>query len=144
MFTLSFGGGGTSAIGNHVHDNNPGEGGALSKTLTLMGADILFDLITNATDPQTAINTGNIATNVTNIATNTSNIATNTGSIATNTSNIATNTGSISTNTSDIGTNATAIAGLVSNKGKWSATNVATFKTSVIAGAQAGTIEEVT
>ena len=130
MFTLSFGGGGTSAIGNHVHDNNPGEGGALSKTLTLMGADILFDLITNATDPQTAINTGNIATNVTNIATNTS--------------NIATNTGSISTNTSDIGTNATAIAGLVSNKGKWSATNVATFKTSVIAGAQAGTIEEVT
>ena len=127
---MSFGGGGTSAIGNHVHDNNPGEGGALSKTLTLMGADILFDLITNATDPQTAINTGNIATNVTNIATNTS--------------NIATNTGSISTNTSDIGTNATAIAGLVSNKGKWSATNVATFKTSVIAGAQAGTIEEVT
>ena len=41
-------------------------------------------------------------------------------------------------------TNATAIAGLTANKGKWSATNVATFKTSVIAGVQAGTIEEVT
>ena len=106
---MSFGGGGSSAIGNHVHDNNPGEGGALSKTLTLMGPDILFDLITNATDPQTAINTSNIATNVTNIA-----------------------------------TNATAIAGLVSNKGKWSATNVATFNLSVVAGAVAGTVEEVT
>ena len=47
-------------------------------------------------------------------------------------------------NTADISTNATAIAGLTTNKGKWSATNVATFKTSVIAGVQAGTIEEVT
>lgn len=40
--------------------------------------------------------------------------------------------------------NTSAIAGLTSNEGKWSATNVATFKTSVIAGVQAGTIEEVT
>lgn len=36
------------------------------------------------------------------------------------------------------------IVGLTANEGKWSATNVATFKTSVIAGVQAGTIEEVT
>ena len=91
---MSFGGGGSSAIGNHVHDNNPGEGGALSTTLTLIGPDILYNLLTTP-DPQIAINTS-------------------------------------------------AIAGLTSNKGKWSATNVATFKTSVIAGVQAGTIEEVT
>ena len=91
---MSFGGGGSSAIGNHVHDNNPGEGGALSKTLTLMGPDILFTLITD--------------------------------------------------NSAQVATNATAIAGLTANKGKWSSTNIATFRTSVIAGAQAGTIEEVT
>jgi hypothetical protein len=47
-------------------------------------------------------------------------------------------------NTAAIATNATAIAGLTANKGKWSATNTATFRTSVIAGVQAGTIEEVT
>ena len=77
---MSFGGGGSSAIGNHVHDNNPGQGGELSKTLTLIGGDILYDLI----------------------------------------------------------------SGLTSNEGKWSATNVATFRSSIIAGVQAGTIEEVT
>ena len=105
---MSFGGGGSSAIGNHVHDNNPGEGGALSKTLTLMGPDILFTLITD------------------------------------NSAQVATNTADIATNTADITTNATAIAGLTANKGKWSSTNIATFRASVIAGAQAGTIEEVT
>lgn len=36
------------------------------------------------------------------------------------------------------------IIGLTANEGKWSATNVASFKVSVIAGVQAGTIEEVT
>ena len=56
----------------------------------------------------------------------------------------AINTGNIATNTADIATNVSAIAGLTSNEGKWSATNVATFKVSVIAGVQAGTIEEVT
>ena len=91
---MSFGGGGSSAIGNHVHDNNPGEGGALSTTLTLMGPDILYTLINN-------------------------------------------NTAQVAINTADI-------VGLTGNEGKWSATNVATFKTSVIAGVQAGTIEEVT
>ena len=56
----------------------------------------------------------------------------------------AINTGNIATNTADIATNVTAIAGLTANKGKWSATNIATFKNSVIAGVPAGTIEEVT
>ena len=79
---MSFGGGGNSPLTNHVHDNNPGEGGALSTTLT---------------------------DNTTQVATNTANIA-----------------------------------ALTANIGKWSATNTATFRTSVIAGAQAGVIEEVT
>jgi|TARA_R110002072_G_scaffold103717_1_gene227555 hypothetical protein len=91
---MSFGGGGNSPLTNHVHDNNPGEGGALSTTLTLMGPDILYSLITD---------------NTTQVATNTANIA-----------------------------------ALTANIGKWSATNTATFRTSVIAGAQAGVIEEVT
>ena len=42
------------------------------------------------------------------------------------------------------GINTADIIGLTSNEGKWSTVNVATFKTSVIAGVQAGTIEEVT
>jgi len=92
---MSFSGGGQSPLINHVHDNNPGSGGALSTTLTLMGPDVLYSLITGATDPQTAINTTNIAA-------------------------------------------------LTANIGKWSATNTATFRTSVLAGVQAGTIEEVT
>jgi len=91
---MSFGGGGSSPIGNHRHDNNPGEGGALSKTLTLMGPDILFSLITD-------------------------------------------NSAQVALNTADI-------VALTANKGKWSATNVATFKTSVIAGVTAGTVQEVT
>ena len=98
---MSFGGGGSSALGNHVHDNNPGQGGQLSKTLTLMGGDILYDLITD-------------------------------------------NSAQVAINTADITTNATSIAGLTANKGKWSATNVSTFRSSIIAGVQAGTIEEVT
>jgi|TARA_R110000803_G_scaffold126535_2_gene194107 hypothetical protein len=85
---MSFGGGGgTVGVSNHVHSAAVGEGGELSKTLTLMGGDVLYSLITD---------------------------------------------------------NSSAIAGLTANKGKWSATNVATFRNSVIAGVQAGTIEEVT
>ena len=99
---MSFSGGGQSPLINHVHDNNPGSGGALSTTLTLMGPDVLYTLITGATDPQTAINTAAIGTNTTNIA------------------------------------------ALTANIGKWSATNTATFRTSVITGIQSGTIEEVT
>jgi hypothetical protein len=73
---MSFSGGGQSPLINHVHDNNPGSGGALSTTLTLMGPDVLYTLLT-------------------------------------------------------------------ANTGKWSATNTATFRTSVLAGVQSGTIEEV-
>lgn len=114
---MAFGGSSTSFTLPHTHNQTlANDGGTLSQALTDMGAVTLFSLISGATDPQTAINTGNIATNTTNIATNTSNIA----------------------------TNVTAIAGLTANKGKWSATNVATFKSSVVAGVQAGSIEEVT
>ena len=99
---MSFGGGGgIVGVSNHVHSAAVGEGGVLSKTLTLMGADVLFTLITD-------------------------------------------NSAQVAINTADITTNSSAIAGLTANKGKWSATNVATFKTSVVAGVQAGTIEEVT
>ena len=107
---MAFGGSSSSFTLPHTHNQTlANDGGTLSQTLTDMGAVTLFSLITGASDPQTAINTTNIATNTTNIA-----------------------------------TNATAIAGLTANKGKWSATNVATFKTSIIAGVTAGTIEEVT
>ena len=47
-------------------------------------------------------------------------------------------------NTAAIGTNTTNIAALTANIGKWSATNTATFRNSVIAGVPVGTIEEVT
>ncbi len=121
---MSFGGSSASFTLPHTHNQTlANDGGTLSQALTDMGAVTLYSLITGAVDPQTAINTGNIATNTGNIATNTGNIATNTG---------------------DIATNVTAIAGLTSNEGKWSTTNVATFKTSVISGVPAGTIEEVT
>lgn len=114
---MSFGGSSSSATLPHTHNQTlANDGGQLSQTLTDMNGVTLYSLITGAVDPQTAINTGNIATNTTNIATNTSNIA----------------------------TNVTAISGLTANKGKWSATNVATFKNSVVAGVQAGSIEEVT
>jgi len=43
---MPFNGGGTSPITNHVHDNNPGEGGPLSQPLTLMGGVTLYSLIT--------------------------------------------------------------------------------------------------
>jgi hypothetical protein len=121
---MAFGGSSSSVTLPHTHNQTlVGDGGTLSQTLTDMGAVTLFSLISGATDPQTATNTAAIATNVTNIATNASNIATNAGNIT---------------------TNSTAIAGLTANKGKWSATNASTFRTSVIAGVQAGTIEEVT
>lgn len=70
---MSFGGGGNSPLTNHVHDNNPGEGGALSSTLTLMGPDVLFTLITDNT-AQVNANTANIGTNTTNIAALTANM----------------------------------------------------------------------
>mgnify|MGYP003674373276 FL=1 len=114
---MSFGGSSATFTLPHTHNQTlVNDGGTLSQALTDMGAVTLFSLISGAVDPQTAINTGNIATN----------------------------TGNIATNTADIATNVSAIAGLTSNEGKWSATNVATFKVSVIAGVQAGTIEEVT
>jgi len=114
---MAFGGSSSSVTLPHTHNQTlVGDGGTLSQTLTDMGAVTLFSLITGAVDPQTATNTANIATNTGNIATNTANIA----------------------------TNVTAIAGLTANKGKWSATNVSTFRSSIIAGVQAGTIEEVT
>ena len=91
---MSFGGSSASFTLPHSHNQTLANDG--------MGAVTLYSLITGAVDPQTAINTADIATNV------------------------------------------TAIAGLTANKGKWSATNIATFKNSVIAGVQAGTIEEVT
>jgi len=91
---MSFGGGGNSPLTNHVHDNNPGEGGALSQTATLMGANVLYTLITD--------------------------------------------------NTAQVNTNTTNIAALTANIGKWSATNTATFRNSVLVGIQSGTIEEVT
>ena len=114
---MSFGGSSATFTLPHTHNQTlVNDGGQLSQALTDMNGVTLYSLITGAVDPQTAINTGNIATNTGNIATNTANIA----------------------------TNVTAIAGLTANKGKWSATNVATFRTSVIAGVQSGTIEEVT
>jgi len=91
---MSFSGGGNSPLTNHVHDNNPGEGGALSQTATLMGANVLYTLITD--------------------------------------------------NTAQVNTNTTNIAALTANIGKWSATNTATFRNSVLVGIQSGTIEEVT
>ena len=56
----------------------------------------------------------------------------------------AINTAAIATNTAAIASNATTIAANTANLGKWSATNTTTFRNSVIAGVQAGTIEEVT
>ena len=107
---MSFGGSSSSFTLPHTHNQTlANDGGTLSQTLTDMGAVTLFSLISGATDPQTAINTGNIATNVAAIAANTVLINANTA-----------------------------------NVGKWSATNATTFRTSVIAGVQAGTIEEVT
>jgi len=57
---MPFSGGGNTPLTNHVHDNNPGEGGALSTTLTLMGPDVLYSLITDNT-AQVNTNTANIA-----------------------------------------------------------------------------------
>ena len=114
---MAFGGSSSSATLPHTHNQTlANDGGQLSQTLTDMNGVTLYSLITGAVDPQTAINTAAIATN----------------------------TGNIATNTTDIATNATAIAGLTANEGKWSTTNVSTFKNSVIAGVQVGSIEEVT
>tara|TARA_R110002051_G_scaffold164933_2_gene235768 strand:+ start:329 stop:673 length:345 start_codon:yes stop_codon:yes gene_type:complete len=114
---MAFGGSSSAKTLPHTHNQTlANDGGQLSQTLTDMNGVTLYSLITGTVDPQTAINTAGIATNAGNIATNTGNIT----------------------------TNATAIAGLTANKGKWSATNVATFKNSIIAGVTAGSIEEVT
>jgi len=64
---MTFGGGGNTPLTNHVHSNSPGEGGALSTTLTLMGPDVLYSLITD--------NTAQVNTNTANIAINTAAIA---------------------------------------------------------------------
>jgi len=64
---MPFSGGGNTPLTNHVHDNNPGEGGALSTTLTLMGPDVLYSLITDNT-AQVNANTANIAANTAAIA----------------------------------------------------------------------------
>jgi hypothetical protein len=113
---MSFGGSSSSFTLPHTHNNAlANDGGALSQTLTFMGGVTLYSLITGATDPQTAINTTAIANNA--------------GLIATNTTAIATNAAAIAANTADLG--------------KWSATNAATFRTSVITGIQSGTIEEI-
>ena len=64
--------------------------------------------------------------------------------ITDNTAAVAANTAAIATNATAIGTNTTNIAALTANIGKWSATNTTTFRNSVLVGAQAGTIEEVT
>lgn len=48
---MSFGGGsaGSTGVGNHVHDNNTGEGGDLSLSLTNMtGVKLNSRVITNA------------------------------------------------------------------------------------------------
>lgn len=99
---MSFGGSSASFTLPHTHNNAlANDGGALSETLTFMGANILYSLITD-------------------------------------------NTAQVNANTTAIGTNTTNIAALTANIGKWSATNTATFRNSVLVGAQAGTIEEVT
>ena len=113
---MSFGGSSSSFTLPHTHNNSlSNDGGALSQTLTFMGGVTLYSLITD-----------------------------NTAQVNTNTANIATNTTNIAINTAAIGTNTTNIAALTANIGKWSATNTATFRNSVIAGVPVGTIEEVT
>lgn len=92
---MSFGGSSASFTLPHTHNNAlPNDGGALSETLTFMGSNVLYSLITD--------------------------------------------------NTAQVNTNTTNIAALTANIGKWSATNTATFRNSVIVGAPVGIIEEVT
>jgi hypothetical protein len=92
---MSFGGSSSSFTLPHTHNNAlANDGGALSETLTFMGSNVLYTLITD--------------------------------------------------NTAQVNTNTTNIAALTANIGKWSATNTATFRNSVIVGAPVGTIEEVT
>lgn len=79
----------------------------------------------NGSALQTAINT-----NTGNIATNTSNISSNATAINTNTGNISTNISSIGTNATNITNNATAIAGNTSNI-TTNATNIATNTTNI-------------
>ncbi len=72
---MAFGGSSSSFTLPHTHNNAlSNDGGALSQTLTFMGADVLYSLITD--------NTAQVNTNTANIATNTADIATNTADIA--------------------------------------------------------------
>ena len=142
---MSFGGGssGSAALTAHTHNESlSGDGGQLSETLTDMNGVTLFSLITD-NGAAVAANTAAIAAANAIIATNTTNIATNASNIVANTALITTNQGNIATNVTAIAANAALIATNTSKLGKWSATNAATFRTSVIAGATAGVIEEV-
>ena len=109
-------------------------------------------------DPQTAINTANIATNtadiatniadiatnVTNIATNAADISNNTTNIATNVTNIATNVTNIATNVTDIATNVTNIATNVTDIGN-NTTNITTNTNNILTNTNAiAAIREVT
>lgn len=65
---MAFGGSSSSFTLPHTHNNAlSNDGGALSQTLTFMGADVLYSLITD--------NTAQVNTNTANIATNTAAIA---------------------------------------------------------------------
>jgi hypothetical protein len=65
---MAFGGSSSSFTLPHTHNNAlSNDGGALSQTLTFMGADVLYSLITD--------NTAQVNTNTTNIAANTAAIA---------------------------------------------------------------------
>lgn len=65
-----------------------------------------------ALDPQTAINTANIATNTTTIAAHTTAIALNSANIAVNTANIAVNTANIASNTARISALESTVGGM--------------------------------
>ena len=66
---MAFGGSSSSATLPHTHNQTlANDGGQLSQTLTDMNGVTLYSLITGAVDPQTAINTADIATNTAAIA----------------------------------------------------------------------------
>ena len=56
---------------------------------------------------------------------------------------LANDGGTLSQTLTDMGA-VTLLSLITENEGKWSTTNTATFRNSVLVGAQAGTIEEVT
>lgn len=79
---------------------------------------------------QTAINTVNIATNVSNIAINSTNISTNSSAISANTTNIATNASGIDQNETDISTNSGNITTNTTNIST-NTTNISTNTTAI-------------